>query len=106
MGSSLLTNPGIPFIEGLSIVRAICGFILVFFLPGFAWTLVLFHGINNIERIALSFGLSIAIVTLSIVALNLLLHVRITGLHSLLIIMGITVIALGIYTIKRFVLHR
>ena len=92
-----------PFLERLPVIRALLGFILVFFLPGFAWTLVLFKQINVVERIALSFGLSIAVVTLSILALNLLIGIRITGLNSLLIIIVITIIPAVFYYLKRLV---
>jgi len=93
----------LPFLEKLPAIRAILGFILVFFLPGFAWTLVFFKNINVIERIALSFGLSIAVVTLSILVLNVLIGVRITGLNSLLIIIAVTIIPVTFYYLKRFV---
>ena len=92
-----------PFLERLPAIRAILGFILVFFLPGFAWTLVFFKQINVIERIALSFGLSIAVVTLSILALNILLDVRITGFNSLLIIIVVTVIPVVFYYLKKLI---
>ena len=74
----------LPVFERLPVIRASLGVILVFFLPGFAWTLVFFKQINVIERVALSLGLSIAVVTLSILALNLLLGIKITGLKLLL----------------------
>ncbi len=92
-----------PFLERLPAVRALLGFILVFFLPGFAWTLVFFKQINIIERIALSFGLSIAVVTLSILTLNVLLGIRITGLNSVLIIIVVTIIPVVFYYLKRFI---
>ena len=85
----------------LVVIRAVLGFILVFFLPGFAWTLVFFRQISVIERVALSFGLSIAVVTLSIIVMNLLLNVRITGLNSVLIIIVITVLPLAVYLLMR-----
>ena len=91
----------IPFLERLPTIRAILGFILVFFLPGFAWTLVFFKRVNIIERIVLSFGLSIALVTLSIIVLNVLLGIRVTGFNSLLIIIVITIIPLVFYYLKR-----
>ena len=87
----------LPVLDRVPIIRAIMGFILVFFLPGFAWTLIFFKQINHIERIALSFGLSIALVTLSILFLNIVFGVRITGLNSLLTIIIITTIPLAIY---------
>jgi len=92
-----------PLLERLPAIRAILGFILVFFLPGFAWTLVFFKKINPIERIALSFGLSIAVVTLSILALNILLDVRITGFNSLLIIIVVTVTPVVLYYLKKLI---
>ena len=92
-----------PFLESVPAVRAIAAFILFFFLPGFAWTLVFFKQLNIIERIALSVGLSIAIVTLTILVAHLLLGVRITGLNSILIIIIIVIIPLAIYYLKRII---
>ena len=98
----------LPFLDHLPVIRAILGFILVFFLPGFAWTLLFFRGkqINIIERVALSFGLSIAVVTLSILALNKLIGVKITGFNSLSIIAAITIIPLVFYGLKRLIERR
>jgi len=95
----------LPFLERLPAIRAIVGFILVFFLPGFAWTLVFFKGkqINVIERIALSFGLSFAVVALSILVLNKLIGIRITGSNSVLIIILVTIIPVAFYYINRFI---
>ncbi|MBA7672268.1 hypothetical protein ES703_80443 [subsurface metagenome] len=95
-------------VEGLSVIRAIIGFILVFFLPGFAWTLVFFRGkqINVVERVALSFGLSIAVVTISIFALNLLVGVEITGFNSVLIIVAVTIIPVVAYYLSKLVRRR
>ncbi len=83
-------------------MRAILGIVLMFFLPGFAWTLVFFRQITRLERFVLSVGLSIAIVTLSILALNVLVGIRITGFNSLLIIITVTVIPLVFYYLRRF----
>ena len=87
--------------ELFGFVRGILGFILVFFIPGFAWTLVFFKQVNILERIVLSFGLSIAVVTLSILVLNKLIGIRITGLNSALIILVITVVPIVIYYLNR-----
>ena len=87
----------LPFLEQVPLVRAVLGFVLVFFLPGFAWTLVFFKRIKVLERIALSFALSIAIVTLSIVFSNWILNFKITGTSSALIILALIIIPLGIY---------
>ena len=91
----------LPFAERLPAIRAILGVILVFFLPGYVWTLVFFSRLNVAERIALSFGLSIAAVTLSTIVLHLLFGMRITGANALVTIIVIIVIGLGIYLIKR-----
>ena len=93
----------LPFLDRLPALRAVLGFILMFFLPGFVWTLVLFKRVNIIERVALSFGLSIALVTLSILVLNLLLDVKVTGINSLLIIIVIAIIPLAVYYLKKLV---
>jgi len=65
----------IPFvaIEALGAVRIILGLLFVLFLPGYALIAALFPGskdIDWIERVALSFGLSIAVVPLLGLVLN------------------------------------
>ena len=87
----------LPILDHFPLVRAISGFVLVFFLPGFAWTLVFFRGINVIERVALSFGLSIALVTLSILLANRALGLRITGFNSAMVIIFVTTVPATIY---------
>jgi uncharacterized membrane protein len=90
----------------MPVVRVILGGVLVFFLPGFAWSLVFFrNNISAIERIGLSIGLSIALVTLAVLALNVLLHVKINGFNALITISAITATALAIYAIRRFAMH-
>ncbi len=95
-----------PFLERLPIVRALLGFIFVFFLPGFAWTLVFFRQVNVIERVALSFGLSIAVVTLSLLLLNKLIGIKITGFNSVLVIIVVTIIPVVLYYFNRLVRQR
>ena len=93
MEISQLPVLAIPIIEDVPVIRVILASVLVFFLPGFAWSLVFFHkNINIIERIALSIGMSIALVTLSVLALNVLFDVRINGFNALITIIVITVI--------------
>jgi uncharacterized membrane protein len=86
---------------GVSVIRAIIAFFLLFLVPGFAWTLVLFKKLSILERIALSFGLSIAMVTITILGVNVALHVRITGTNSLIIVGALTVIPIVIYLFLR-----
>ncbi len=59
-----------------------------------------------IERAVLSIGLSIAMVTLSVLALNVIFGMRITGANALITIILITVIGMVIYFVKRFITHR
>ena len=92
-----------PFLERLPIIRALLGFIFVFFIPGFAWTLVFFRQVNVIERIVLSFGLSIAVVTLSLLFLDKLIGVRITGFNSVLTIIAVTIIPLVFYYLNKLI---
>lgn len=84
------------------VVQAIFGFLVVFFVPGFAWTFVMFRSLSVAERIALSFGISIALVTLSVLGLNVLLGVRISGVNALLIIACLTVVPVIWYYLRRF----
>ena len=92
-----------PLFEKLSILRALLGILLVFFIPGFAWALVFFRHINVISRIFLSIGLSIAIVTLSLLFLNKLLGISITGFSAILIIIVVTIIPVVLYYLNRLI---
>ncbi|MEA3295283.1 MAG: DUF1616 domain-containing protein [Euryarchaeota archaeon] len=80
----------------LSLLRMVFGSIFVLFIPGFAWSFAFFkkEEIDVIERIALSFGLSIALVPLSVFYLNYLFHIKITAVNSFLVIIILTVIPL------------
>ncbi len=95
-----------PFLERLPIIRAILGFILVFFLPGFAWTLVCFRQINIIERVTFSLALSIVVVTLSLLFINRLLGIRITGVNSTLVIIVVTILPVAAYYLNRLIRRR
>ena len=103
--SPLQGGLGVPFtlLDSLPGLRAILGLILVFFLPGFTWTLVFFRQVNILERLALSVGLSIAMVTLSILALHKIAGVTITGFNSVLIIIVVTIIPVVIYYLNRLI---
>ncbi|MFC2069985.1 DUF1616 domain-containing protein [Chloroflexota bacterium] len=92
-----------PFLESVPFIRATLGFILVFFLPGFAWTFVFFRRIKVLERILLSFAISIAMVTLSLLFANWILKINITGINSVLIIIIVTALPVGIYYLIRFI---
>ena len=91
----LITN--LTILESL---RIIFGSVYVLFIPGFIISYIFFKKkeIDIIERIALSFALSIAIVPLVIFYLNLI-GLKISELNSFLTILGIIVISL---IIKKF----
>jgi uncharacterized membrane protein len=100
-GSQGFLDFTLPIIDKIPMIRAIIATLLVFILPGFTWTLIFFKKLNLLEKVALSFGLSIALVTLSILFANIVLHIKITGLNSLLTIIVITVAPLGFYYLKK-----
>ena len=85
----------------VSVIKAVFGIILVFFVPGFTWTLVLFKQITHLERLVLSFALSLALVTLSILGLNVAINMKITGLNAFLTILMLTITPLAIYSTQR-----
>jgi uncharacterized membrane protein len=88
--------------EAIEILRLILGSIFVLFLPGLAWSFVFFKRdeIDVIERVALSFGLSIALVPLTVFWLNYLFGIRITLLNVSLIIILLTAIPLTILHLR------
>ena len=106
MELSELLDFAVPFAERFPALRAVVGFIIVFFLPGFAWTFVFFSKISVIERIVLSMGLSIAIVTLGILVLHVLFGMTITGSTSLITITAIIFLAVMTYFTKRYIVKR
>jgi uncharacterized membrane protein len=101
-----LSDWTVPILDNVPVIRGVIGVILVFFTPGFAWTLILFKRINRIERLVLSFALSLALVTLSILGLNVVINMRITGLNAFLTILVLTVIPLLIYITRRYTQKR
>ena len=89
--------------DPLSLFRIVFGSVFVLFIPGFAWTYLFFDRdeIDVVERIALSFGLSIALVPLSVFYLNYLFGVRITLVNCAIIISVLTLAPLGWFRVKR-----
>jgi len=73
------------------LLRIIFSSVFVFFLPGLAWSFVFFkkEEIDIIERIALSFGLSIASIPLVVFWLNWLLKIKINIVNVTTIILGL-----------------
>jgi len=85
------------------IIRAIFGGIFILLLPGLAWSYVFFSrkDINWVERIALSFGLSIALVSLAVFLLNKLFGVGINLLTFALVVVSLTALAIALAFLRR-----
>lgn len=89
--------------DPLSLFRIVFGSVFVLFIPGFAWTYLFFDRdeIDVVERIALSFGLSIALVPLSVFYLNYLFGMQITLVNCAIIISVLILAPLGWLRVKR-----
>jgi uncharacterized membrane protein len=77
------------------IIQVIIGLPLVLFIPGFALSYALFpkkKDIDTLERIALSFGLSIALIPLVVFFMNKFIKIPITVYSSLAVTIAITLI--------------
>lgn len=84
------------FMPILDAFRIVFGSVYVLFIPGYIISFIFFKNeIDLLERIALSFALSIAIVPLIIFYLNLI-GLKISALNSFLTILGIILISLAI----------
>ncbi len=89
-------------VDIVEIIRIISGSAFALFLPGFAWSFVFFtkEEIDWIERIALSFGLSIALVPLAVFWLNYFLGVKINLVNVSMVILVLTGTAALAYRLK------
>jgi len=79
----------------LEALRLIFGSIFVLFLPGLAWSFVFFarKEVDWIERLALSFGISIAMVPLVVFWFNWVFDVKVTLLNTILMVVGLVMVA-------------
>ncbi|WP_321420506.1 DUF1616 domain-containing protein [uncultured Methanomethylovorans sp.] len=88
-------------------LQMLAGSLLVLFLPGLAWTYALFEKeIDMIERIALSLGLSLVMVPLSLFFMFNLLGIRINFENSFYVIILLTAAALCIILFRRYKIVR
>lgn len=85
----------------VQVIRAVLAFVLMFFLPGFCWTLLFFTNLSVIERIAISIGISIALVTLTVIILSIFLNLPINALSIFLISIILSGIPASVYSYKR-----
>jgi len=83
-------------------LQAVFGIAFVMFLPGYFFIILLFDKkeLDVIERSALSFSLSIAIVTISIIFTNTILNIPITPINNFLIILFLITVFILIKIIK------
>ena len=84
----------------LWILQVIIGLPLVLFIPGFALSYAFFpkkKNIDMLERIALSFGLSVAIIPLTVFFMNKFFKIPITVYSSLAVTIGITLIGVIVW---------
>jgi len=77
-----------------SSLRAILGLIYVLFLPGYVVVRCFFKEVDWIEKAALSFGLSIALVILSVMFSNMLFKIPITAITNFLVILVVMIITI------------
>ena len=89
--------------KSIELIQILFGSLFVLFIPGFAWTFVFFKKdeIDAIERIALSFGLSIALVPLLIFYLNYLFGIKITFINSTIAILILTLMPISNFVAKK-----
>lgn len=97
----------------LEVLRLVVGSLFVLLAPGLAWSFVLFPlgrrmdapreapGIDWIERVAIAFGLSIALVPLSIFLLNYFLKVPVNTWSVALIVLVLTLAPIGYLYVQR-----
>ena len=81
----------VPFLVSL---RAILGTVYVLFLPGYVVVREFFNNedLDWIEKTALCFGLSIALVILSVMFSNLIFKIPITPLTNFLVLLALMII--------------
>ena len=87
-----------PFISG---ARAILGLIYVLFLPGYVVVRCFYNEVDWIEKTALSFGLSIALVIISVMFSNLVLKIPITSLTNFLVLLAVMLITFLLHKYKK-----
>lgn len=96
-------------VSGLDLLLIILGTLFTLFLPGFIWSFVFFsetvsstdddlENIDMLERIAISVGLSLALVPTTLFIMNYLFDIKI-DLNSTLVVL-IMIIIIGIFAIR------
>jgi len=92
--SIVITILGYPFFNSL---RAVFGLVYVLFLPGYVVVRLFYNEVGWIEKLAMSFGLSIALVILSVMITNMVFKIPITPLSNFLVLLAVMIITFLIY---------
>ena len=72
----------------ITVLRAVFGSVYVLFLPGYVMMRCFFNDLEDwIEKGAVSFGLSIAVVVVTVIIANIILQVKINALSVFLILL-------------------
>lgn|GEM_PF-2041712 len=95
--------------EILHVLRVIFGLFFLFFVPGYAFTLVLFprkDELSLIERIGFAGALSIVLDILITLFIDLVLHVPTTALNIFVSLLFFTAICLGIWKVEMYLISK
>lgn len=93
----------------IEILRVIAGLILILFIPGYVLTWAFYprkQDITDIERIALSFALSISGVMLSVLFVDLVLGIDTTPVNIVITILALTFLAVFAWKIHLFIINK
>jgi len=82
--------------------QSIGGTLFTLFIPGFSWSFLFFERgkISVVERIALSFVLSIALIPLTIFWINIIFQLSFTLVNSFMVALALTLIPILLIYIK------
>jgi len=89
----------------LFFLRVILGLILIFFIPGFAFTWAIYTkktDLSSIVRIALSCVLSVAIVMISSLFLESVLGIESTGVNIVISLLSFTIVMVVIWLLRNY----
>jgi len=95
IGSVLVSIAATFFsVDFVSALRAILGAVYVLFLPGYVVVREFFNDkdLDWIEKAALCFGLSIALVILSVVFSNMIFKISITPVNNFLVLLAVMIL--------------
>ena len=95
--------------EIIQVIRVIFGLVFLFFVPGYAITLVLFpkrNELSPVERLGFAGALSIIVDILTVLFIDLILHIPTTPLNILLSIIMLTTVALIVWRVELYFIEK